>query len=301
MDIELLTSKYCDNSLYMRGLSPYTIRKNRRLIDYYRRFAHVTAIDEVTEKNVREMFLNGRVHRNWKPSTFLLFYHSLNVFFKWCISNRYMTDNPMAGMELPRPQKMLPKNLSKELAMKLLEVVYNYPYDSPFLRYRNHAIFAMFMFAGLRRKELLKMKLADVDVTNLTIFVHQGKGNKDRIIPMNYTLAEILKRYLTQRKKLNKTCPEFFVSLNRNMGYTEHGLKRLVATMSIASGIKFTNHWLRHTFATLMHEGGCDLFNLSKLLGHSDIKTTMIYVHASAENLRVELGKHPLNDLVRFG
>ena len=185
--------------------------------------------------------------------------------------------------------------------MKLLEIVYNYPYDYKFLRYRNHAIFSMFMFAGLRKTELLNLKFTDVDITNLSIFVNQGKGNKDRIIPMSYTLAESLKRYLVERTRLGKTCINFFASLNRNCGFTEIGLTRLIIKMRLASGIVFTAHKLRHTFATLMLEGGCDIYSLSKMMGHSDIKTTTIYLSASAEHLRSQVGKHPLNDLVRFG
>jgi site-specific recombinase XerD len=77
---------------------------------------------------------------------------------------------------------------------------------------------------------------------------------------------------------------------------TETGIKRLVEAIREASGIKFTIHKLRHTFATLMLEGGCDIFSLSKMMGHSDIKTTTIYLAASAEHLRAQMIKHPLND-----
>ena len=118
------------------------------------------------------------------------------------------------------------------------------------------------------------------------------------MVPTSYTLAQTLKRYALDRKRLKKTCPEFFTSLNRNQGYTENGLKRLVVQMRKASRIKFTIHKLRHTFATLMLEGGCDIFSLSKMMGHSDIKTTTIYLAASAEHLRSQMTKHPLNDLI---
>jgi site-specific recombinase XerD len=197
-------------------------------------------------------------------------------------------------------EKYLPTRLTRQDAMKLLEVVYNYPYEYAYLRYRNHAIFSTFLFAGLRKSELLQLKLTDVDIPNLSIFVNQGKGNKDRILPMTYTLAESLKRYLIERKKLGRTCPEFFVSLNLNSGYTKNGLKRLVVKIRKASAINFTIHKLRHTFATLMLEGGCDIYSLSKMMGHSDIKTTTIYLSASAEHLRSQVSKHPLNDIVRF-
>jgi site-specific recombinase XerD len=130
----------------------------------------------------------------------------------------------------------------------------------------------------------------------MSIFIRQGKGNKDRVLPVSFRLAEILKKYLVERQRLKKTCPEFFSSLNRNIGFTESGIKRLVESITEASGIKFTIHKLRHTFATLMLEGGCDIYSLSRMMGHSDIKTTTIYLAASAEHLRSQITKHPLND-----
>jgi site-specific recombinase XerD len=84
-----------------------------------------------------------------------------------------------------------------------------------------------------------------------------------------------------------------------NGGLTEISLKRLVAKIRNATGMSFTIHKLRHTFATLMLEGGCDIYSLSKMMGHSDIKTTTIYLAASAEHLRAQMVKHPLNDLMR--
>jgi site-specific recombinase XerD len=284
----------------MRGYSKNTIKGYRGIINFYSQAAQVKNIEDITEQNLREFFVAGRTARNWTPRTFIRYYHSLTVFFKWCVSNHYLEKNPITDIELPRVAKKLPVKLTKQDAMKLLEIIYNYPYDYKYLRYRNHAIFATFIFAGLRKSELLNLKLADVDIANLTIFVNQGKGGKDRIIPMSYTLAESLKRYLIERKRLGKTCPEFFASLNRNTAFTEIGLKRLVIRMNTASSLKFTVHKLRHTFATLMLEGGCDIYSLSKMMGHSDIKTTTIYLSASAEHLRSQVGKHPLNDLVRF-
>ena len=300
MDIDLLARKFYDYSLYIRGYTPATILRYKAIINFYKKFACINDIQGITERNLREFFLYGRTQRNWRPNSYITFYQGLFVFFRWCVENQYLPTNPIAGMELPKVERRLPPKLTRQGALKLLEVVYNYPYEYKYLRYRNHAIFATFIFAGLRKSELLNLRLADVDVVNLTIFVNQGKGQKDRIIPMSYTLAETLKRYLQERKRLGKTCPEFFTSLNRNVGFRAIGLKRLVEKMRKASGLFFTVHMLRHTFATLMLEGGCDIYSISRMLGHTDIKTTMIYVAASAEHLRLQVGKHPLNDLVHI-
>lgn len=297
MDIKILAQKFYDYSSYMRGYAKPTIRRYRQVINFYCNHANITEIEQVSPDNARELFFYGRTERQWSPNTFICFHKSLGVFFRWCIQEKYMQPpNPMEDIEIPKLEKRLPSKLTKKDAMKLLEVVYNYPYKYKFLRYRNHAIFATFIFSGIRKKELLNLKYGDVDLENLSLFINQGKGSKDRVVPISYKLAESLKRYLEERQRLHKTCPEFFASLNKNMGFRDIGIRRLVEIIRKASGISFTIHKLRHTFATLMLEGGCDIFSLSKMMGHSDIKTTTIYLSASAEHLRAQMIKHPLNN-----
>jgi site-specific recombinase XerD len=101
------------------------------------------------------------------------------------------------------------------------------------------------------------------------------------------------------RRKAGKKCVQVFASVNRDAGLTVNGLRRVFAKLQRFTGIEFRPHVLRHTFATLMLEGGCDIFSLSKMMGHSDIKTTTIYLAASAQHLRAQMIKHPLNDLRR--
>lgn len=300
MDMELLARNFYDYSIHMRGYSQATLRRYKNVIDFYRRFANIQNIEEVNENNLRELFIHGRTIRKWRPNTFIGYHKSLGVFFRWCRTNRYMTEDPLRDIELPKVEKRLPSKFTNQEAQKILEIVYNLPYDHKFLRYRNHAIFSTFLFAGLRKSELLNLRYTDVDVENMTIFVNQGKGNKDRIIPITFTLAVTLKRYLEERNRLHKTCPQFFTSYNRNMGFTKAGLRRIVARIQSATTLKFGVHKLRHTFATLMLEGGCDIYSLSKMMGHSDIKTTTLYLSASAEHLRQQVGKHPLNNVIRL-
>lgn len=296
MSIETLAQRFYDYSLHIRGYSKHTIRSYKHIINYYRKFACIERIEQVNEENVRSMFLDGRVDRKWAATTYKNFHKSLLVFFRWCVTEKYLQQNPAENIEIPKREKSLPVIINQQQALRLLETVYNYPYDLKFLRCRNHAIFAMFLFAGLRRSELLKLRFTDVDIDNRTIFVNLGKGSKDRIIPMSYTLAQILQKYLEARKGLNRTCCEFFTSSKSNRGLSNQGLRWLIPKIKKASGIKFTVHQLRHTFATLMLQGGCDIFSLSKMMGHSDIRTTTIYLTASAEHLRAQIIKHPLND-----
>ncbi len=299
MDVKILLDNFCDYSLSIRGYSKDTVRRYKYVINFYRKYAQINDIGQVSDDNVRTLFYHGRTERKWSVNTFIVYHKTLLVFFRWCIKNGFLEKNPILDIEVPKMEKRLPTKLSKQTAFQLLEVVYNYPYEYSFLRYRNHAIFSTFIFAGLRKQELLNLKFADIDLENLTLFIRQGKGGKDRIVPISYVLAQSLKKYVEERKRLNKTNPEFFSSLRNNRGFTENGLKKLVEQVIKTSKIIFTVHKLRHTFATLMLEGGCDIYSLSKMMGHSDIKTTTIYLAASAEHLRLQMTKHPLNEFIR--
>jgi site-specific recombinase XerD len=278
----------------MRGVSHATTKRYQENISNFMNSTNISHIEEINKKLIYQFFLNGRVQKNWKSQTFRTYYMSLLVFFRWCVKHNHLEDNYVTYIQLPKQDKSLPKKLSQQEASRLLELCFNYPYTQKYVRYRNYALFSMFLYAGLRKNELLNLKLSDVDIENQTVFV-KGKGNKERIIPMNSKLTYALEQYLQKRKAQKKTCPEFFTSSNRNLGFTESGLKRLVLLMRKELGVDFKVHELRHTFATLMLEGGCDIYSLSKMMGHSDIKTTTIYLSATAEHLRSQITKHPLS------
>ena len=296
MNIELLLEDFCHYAKFIRGVSENTLKRYRQNISNFKTTTQITHIEQVNEKNVLEFFLHGRVHRDWKSTTYRTYYMSLLVFFRWCVKHGYLKTNYVEGMEIPKTNKSLRKKLTKQESSRLLETAFNYPYIQTYQRYRNHAIFSMFLFTGLRKSELLNLKLSDVDIQNRNVFII-GKGEKERIIPLSTTLIYSLERYLDERKKQGKTCSEFFTSSNKNGGLTNSGLKRLIEKMRTVTGIHFKTHELRHTFATLMLEGGCDIYSLAKLMGHSDIKTTTIYLLARTELLQAQVTKHPLNNL----
>lgn len=228
MNISILSQKFCEYSTYIKGYSPRTLQRYRTVIKYYYCHSKITEIEQVNKENVRNLFYYGRTNKNWSTNTFHIYHKSLRVFFRWCNKEGYMTSNPIDDIELPRIEKKIPEKLTKQDSLKILEVVDNYPFESNYLRFRNYAIFATFIFTGIRKSELLKLKCNDVDIENLSLFIRQGKGSKDRVIPINYRLAEALKKYFDVRKKTYKTCPEFFASYTFDMGFTDSGLKRLV-------------------------------------------------------------------------
>ena len=294
-DLEILTQQFCDYSTYIKGYKPNTINRYKGVLRLFRRHSGASNLEDISNDKLRLFFIYGRTERAWNANTYLIYHKTLVVFLRWCREHGYRKDDPMEGIDVPKVPKRLPEKLTKQQAERILEAVENLPYSHEFLRRRNYAIFQMFMLTGVRKSELLSLKMVDVDVENLTIFVRQGKGSKDRVIPMTYTLAQHLRRYLIERKKARKLCPFFFTSWPQDRGYTHSGLKRVVDNVKKATGINFHIHKLRHTFATLMLEGGCDIYSLSRMMGHADIKTTTIYLSASAEHLRGQVSKHPLN------
>ncbi len=295
MIIKQLLEDFCMYSKYIRGVSDQTIKRYNENIMNFSRSQNISQIEEITEKQIQDFFIQGRIRKNWSVQTFHTYRLSLIVFLRWCVKNGHLSENYAEKLEKPKKEKLLPKRLKMTEAQKLLEVAANYPYTQTFLRYRNHALMAIFIYAGLRMSEALNLSQYDVDTENRTISIRRGKGNRDRIVPMNTVLSRILISYQKERQKQKKTSTAYFVASNRDAGFTKNGLKLMVQTLKNASGISFTIHKLRHTFATLMVEGGCDIFSLSKMMGHSDIKTTTIYLSASADHLKEQMTKHPMN------
>lgn len=171
----------------------------------------------------------------------------------------------------------------------------NMPTRYPFYKARWVAIISMFIYTGLRFEELRNLKMSDVDIENKIITVKNWKGQKDRLIPMTFALFDPLKSYLTHRKRLNKTCIHFFTSSKYDKQLSYYTLVKYIKKLREYSGIYFYAHKLRRTFATLMLEGGCDLFALAKMMGHSDIRTTEKYLSATVTHLQRQVNKHPLS------
>jgi site-specific recombinase XerD len=295
MYINTLCERLCEDATIFRGYAPDTIQRYRIATRLFQRSMGAQLITECTPQVVREFFYRGRADRHWSSQTFVTYHKSLNVFFKWCIEQGHLRSNPLEGVEVPRLEKALPRRLPEDQARLLLEKVLNYSWGSEFERRRNHALLATVIWAGLRRKELLRLELSDFDLGQQTLFVRRGKGAKDRMVPMSATYVAIMQRYLDERGRSRKTCQAVFPSLVRDAGLTLEGLRHLVLSLREVSGIRFRLHALRHTFATLMIEGGCEIYALSQMMGHDKITTTTGYLAASPEHLRAQIAKHPLN------
>jgi site-specific recombinase XerD len=251
-------------------------------------------LTDVSAERLRRYLHEHRLSGSWTAYTFSNQYRALKSFLKWCVKHGYLETNPIDGIERPRLEQQLPKRISKQDAVRVLDYAFHRPVSYRFERYRNRGVLAVMIYAGLRAQEVLDLKMGHVDLVNRTIFVQSGKGAKDRIVPISTTLRRYLTEYLTDRLRLEKRSEFFFTTLRGDRGFTYGGLRRVVDRIKEGTGIQFSSHRLRHTFATLMLEGGCDLFSLQKMLGHSDIQTTTIYLSASASMLQAQIAKHPM-------
>ena len=282
----LLHQRFCTDAELMRGLRPLTIVWYRRAFRLLRKFygSELVAISDNTTDRLRTYFMEMR-RRGWKVTNYLNQYKALKSFLKWCVQQDLLERNPIEEIERPKPPKTLPRRLSKEDALLVLEYAFHGKTRCRFQRYRDRAVLGPMVFAGLRAQEVLDLKTGHLDLDNATVFVESGKGGKDRLVPLSSTLTRYLREYLVDRDRLSKVSINVFTTLQGDGPFTYRGLHKMVKRIRLGTGVAFSPHRLRHTFATLMLEGGCDLFSLQKMLGHSHIQTTTIYFvgeHGSA-------------------
>ncbi|MCB9716992.1 MAG: tyrosine-type recombinase/integrase [Myxococcales bacterium] len=251
------------------------------------------SITDITLERLQAYFASKRA-RVWTADTYSNQYRALKAFLDWCVQRGHLDANPLHAIPRPKLEKKLPKGLTAEEA----ELVLNYAFygraGSAFMRHRNRALLAVMLHAGLRLAETMNLEVGHIDLASRCLFVKCGKGGKDRLVPIGGTLAGYLEKYLAQRTKAGKRCRHLFTTVPDDRRLAPHTLQLLIRKIRKATGVDVSAHRLRHTFATLMLEGGCDLFSLKEMMGHSRIETTMGYLSATIGHLRGQMSKHPL-------
>ncbi len=200
------------------------------------------------------------------------------------------TPNPFLSRRPPVLPERVPRAIPKDDCGRLLDAAANYPTWSPFMRARAVAVLAVAMYAGLRRGDMLRLRFADVNLRDETIWVERGKGRgggKQRLIAMSAELRHILVQYIRERQRIGRrygvgpatgrTCPEFFCSSESNRGMSDMTLRRIVESVRDAAQVPFTLHALRHSFVTELVRSGAKLPTVSHLAGHTKITTTEMY------------------------
>lgn len=218
----------------------------------------------------------------------------LKVWFKWLTNRRYTGQDPAAELELPRVGYKLPNVMNRDEAERVL----SQPNVGEPLGIRDRAMLEMLYSSGLRRMELLHLKLYDVDQKHGLVTVRQGKGKRDRVVPIGERALAWLDVYLNgSRPEIVRKPDNGVVFLTSNgVPFAPNHLSWLARqyVKSARIGKGGACHIFRHTMATLMLEGGADIRYIQAMLGHVRLDTTQIYTHVSIRMLKqVHTTTHP--------
>ena len=224
----------------------------------------------------------GQIKTGVKNSTVATYRSKLNKFFDWLKRNGHLKENPFREMEYPSVNYEDKKFMEQEKVEKVfIAITYNINWKDNLVKKRNIAIFSILLFCGIRKGELLGLKMLDIDIDRklLTVRAEISKSKKTRKIPLHSKLVNILKDYFEERKKLKYETPYLFVSSVKDNKLTAHGLKHLVKKIVSESGTKFNLHLFRHTFAVnYLNISNSNIAKLSQLMGHKNIIQTMTYL-----------------------
>lgn len=299
MNIRELHEKFCEDQLYIAENVPGSVRLHRITFDLFQRLlpAHIESINDITREHIRRFLLAGKKERKWSRHTSRGNQKRLRTFFRWAIAEKIIEENPLAGFPLIKLLPVDRKSISAEEGLYVMNTAASLPYHHPLLPLRNPAIIATILFAGLRSQEVCDLDCADIDLENSRLYVRHGKGGKSRSVAINPRLKMILRRYKEARIRFKITCPKFFVLCREDKGISTDTLRKLNRILRKATNIDFTLHGLRHTFATLMVEGGCNLDSLRQMLGHERLSTTGGYVNTAPDTQHYEVRKHPMTNM----
>lgn len=275
-----------------RGLSANTCdaysRDAGHLISFLESMS--TSLAETEEEDLHEFLLT--LHEmGIQPSSQSRMIAGMRGFFRFLRMEGYIETDPSALLESPRLSRKLPDVLTVEEIDSMISAIDTDKDESM----RNRAIIETLYGSGMRVSELTGLRLPRINFEEGYMII-DGKGSKQRLVPMSAISVELIKAYLPQRARLPiKRGAEDIVFLNRRGGaLTRVMIFYIVKRLAEAAGIKkdVSPHTLRHSFATHLLEGGANLRAIQEMLGHETIATTEIYVHIDRSRLREELLTH---------
>jgi integrase/recombinase XerD len=296
------TARYLE-WMRVRRYSERTVDTNRRHLEAFEAWCEARGIggpEEVT-KPILERYQRHLFHYR-KKSGRPLSYSSqagkliaLRGYFRWLARQNVLLSNPASELELPRPEKRLPKHVLT--ASEVERVLATADVTDP-LGLRDRAIMETLYSTGMRRSELAGLSLFDLDAERATVMIRQGKGNKDRVVPIGERALLWVDKYASDvRPELVVGGGEATLFLTRlgepmTADTLSYRLKRYVDAAN--TGKTGACHLFRHSMATLMLEGGADVRYVQEMLGHSKLETTQIYTHVSIAKLQaVHAATHP--------
>jgi integrase/recombinase XerD len=282
-----------------RGLSRNTLEAYRSDLQQFGEFLGRGSLDPL-RVGPRELaafiteMADGREGRaGVAPATLQRKIACLRSFYRHLRRDQLIDHDPTSELRPPRSRARLPKVLSRDEVAQLLAQ----PRGSSAAALRDRALLETMYACGLRASEAISLELTQLDL-EAGILRTCGKGSKERIVPIGSQAVGALKAYLHRgRPSLVGLRDEPHVFVNqRGSGLSRQGLYKIVQRHARTAGLdqRMSPHTLRHTFATHLLAGGCDLRSLQEMLGHADIGTTQIYTHLSASRLRdVYFDAHP--------
>ncbi|WP_293008892.1 MULTISPECIES: tyrosine recombinase XerC [unclassified Oscillibacter] len=215
---------------------------------------------------------------------------TLRSFYNYLTNKVHLiTENPVKDIDSPKTRKSLPKYLTLDESIRLLESV-----DGK-NRERDYCILTLFLNCGLRISELVGLNLNDIQDEALRVL---GKGNKVRIVYLNDACKDALRRYLAERRPVSGRDSGALLLSEQNKRISRSGVHALVKKHLGQAGLdasEYSSHKLRHTAATLMLQNGVDVKAVQEVLGHEHLNTTEIYTHIDNEALRVAAKANPLS------
>jgi integrase/recombinase XerC len=279
-----------------RNASNYTVRNyTHDLLDFfsYLKSKKISSLNEV-DKQILRGYLSHLMKEGFARVSISRKLSAIRSFYRYLLREELVATSPIADTSSPKLDKRLPKFLTPEEAVRLLEA----PDSSTALGQRDRALMELLYASGLRVSELVSLDLEQINLDTNEIRVW-GKGAKERMVLMGKPAAAALASYLSQgRPRLLGKKKSYALFLNRDGGrLTERSIQRILRKYTRVAGIKkrVHPHLLRHTFATHLLDGGADLRVVQELLGHASLVSTQIYTHVTQSRARkVYLSAHPL-------
>lgn len=269
-----------------KNASEHTTLNYRLDLEEFRAFLKDIEVEKVDYLFVRKYLAHLR-EKNLMVRTVSRKLSSLRSFFRFLVKDGYLKINPTDAIVSPKQEKTLPKFLTEEQTVQLIEA----PDVSTLKGLRDHAIFETLYSTGMRISELLRMKENDIDFISGTLKVF-GKGKKERLLPIGDRAMRAIRNYLEKR---NVSTNVIFLNKNKKpLG--ARGVRKVMDDYirKISLKIHISPHTLRHSFATHLLNRGADLRCVQELLGHANLSTTQIYTHLTTDKLKSVYEKaHP--------
>ena len=275
-----------------RGLSPHTAESYmvdvRHLTDYSEEIGKT--LDQISQDDITGLLC--RLHdMDISARTQARMIAGMRSFFKFLRLEHYIETDPTELIESPSIGHHLPDVLSVE---EIDEMIRALPEDKP-ETLRNHAIIETLYGSGLRVSELTDLRISRLSLDEGYVMV-EGKGEKQRLVPLSPVAIELIKEYLDARKsgQIKKGNEDILFLNRRGASLTRVMVFYIIRDAALCAGIgkKVSPHTLRHSFATHLLEGGANLRAIQEMLGHESIATTEIYLHLDRSRLRSELINH---------